>query len=154
DGTPKITDFGLAKKLDAAGQTHTGAVMGTPSYVAPEQARGASKQVGPAADVWALGATLYECLTGHPPFKAATPVGTLLQVLTEEPVPPPRLLPGCPRDLETVCLKCLQKDPRQRYAGAAELAEDLRRFQAGEPIAARPVGTLERGWRWCRRNPL
>jgi WD40 repeat protein/tetratricopeptide (TPR) repeat protein len=154
DGTPKITDFGLAKKLDEAGQTQTGAIMGTPSYMAPEQAGGSSKEIGPAADVWALGATLYDCLTGHPPFKAATPMDTVLQVLTEEPVPPSRLLPHCPRDLETVCLKCLQKDPRRRYAGAEALAEDLRRFQEGRPIAARPVGQIERAWRWCRRNPV
>jgi WD40 repeat protein/tRNA A-37 threonylcarbamoyl transferase component Bud32 len=154
DGTPKITDFGLAKKLDAAGQTQTGAVMGTPSYMAPEQAGGSSKQVGPAADVYALGAILYECLTGHPPFKSAVPVDTVLQVLSEEPVPPSRLLPKCPRDLETICLKCLQKEPRKRYASAAGLAEDLRHFLAGEPIRARPVGAPERLWRWCRRNPL
>jgi WD40 repeat protein len=152
DGTPKITDFGLAKKLDEAGRTQTGAIMGTPSYMAPEQAGGSSKEVGPAADVWALGATLYECLTGRPPFKAATPMDTVLQVLAEEPVPS-RLVPDCPRDLEIVCLKCLQKDPRKRYASALDLAEDLRRFQRGEPIVARPVGRLERIWKWARRRP-
>jgi WD40 repeat protein len=153
DGTPKITDFGLAKKLDEAGQTKTGAIMGTPSYMAPEQAGGPKKEIGPAADIWALGATLYECLTGRPPFRAATTMETILQVRTAEPVPPSRLVPNCPRDLETICLKCLQKEPRKRYASAADLAEDLHRFQAGEPIAARPVGRLERTWRWCRRNP-
>jgi WD40 repeat protein/tetratricopeptide (TPR) repeat protein len=153
DGTPKITDFGLAKKLDgAAGQTASGAVLGTPSYMAPEQAGGKTREVGPAADVYALGAILYECLTGRPPFRAATPLDTVLQVLSEEPVPPSRLLPGLPRDLETVCLKCLHKDPARRYASAAALADDMRRFQGGEPIQARPVGALERGWRWCRRN--
>jgi serine/threonine-protein kinase len=153
DGTPKITDFGLAKQLDQAGRTGSGAVVGTPSYMAPEQAAGKGKEVGPAADVWALGAILYECLTGRPPFRAATLAETLLQVLSEEPVPPGRLLPKLPRDLETICLKCLQKEQRKRYATADALAEDLRRFQAGEPIRARPVGRLERGWKWARRNP-
>jgi tRNA A-37 threonylcarbamoyl transferase component Bud32 len=153
DGTPKITDFGLAKKLDEAGQTHSGAIMGTPSYMAPEQAEG-KKDIGPAADIYALGAMLYDLLTGRPPFKGATPMETIRQVVSDEPVPPSRLLPSCPRDLETVCLKCLHKEPRKRYGSAADLAEDLRRFQAGEPITARPVGSLERGWRWCRRNPV
>jgi WD40 repeat protein/HEAT repeat protein len=152
DGTPKLTDFGLAKKLDAAGPTATDAFLGTPSYMAPEQAGGA-KAVGPAADVYALGAILYELLTGRPPFKAATPLDTVLQVVSEEPVPPSRLQPKTPRDLETICLKCLQKEPAKRYASAAALAEDLRRFQAGEPITARPVGRLERTRRWCRRHP-
>jgi WD40 repeat protein/tRNA A-37 threonylcarbamoyl transferase component Bud32 len=153
DGTPKITDFGLARKLDEVGQTQTGAIMGTPSYMAPEQARGQTEQIGPAADVYALGAILYECLTGRPPFKAATTVDTLLQVLHDEPVPPSRLQPKVPRDLETICLKCLQKEPAKRYAGAGGLAEDVRRYRKGEPIAARPVGQVERSWRWCRRNP-
>jgi serine/threonine protein kinase len=153
DGTPKITDFGLAKKLDTAGQTASGAVLGTPSYMAPEQAGCKPGEVGPAADVYALGAILYECLTGRPPFRAATSLDTVLQVLSEEPVPPSRLLPALPRDLETVCLKCLHKDPARRYASAGSLGDDLERFLKGEPIQARPVGTLERGWRWCRRNP-
>jgi WD40 repeat protein/tetratricopeptide (TPR) repeat protein len=150
---PKITDFGLAKKLDEAGQTQSGAIMGTPSYMAPEQAAGKGKEVGPAADVYALGAILYECLTGRPPFKAATPLDTVLQVISEEVVPATRLNAKVPRDLETICLKCLQKDPAKRYGSAEALAEDLRRWQANEPIAARPVGRLERGWRWCRRKP-
>jgi hypothetical protein len=154
DGTPKITDFGLAKKLDEVGQTASGAILGTPSYMAPEQARGQSKEIGPATDVYALGAILYECLTGRPPFKAATTLDTLQQVVRYDPLPPRQLQPGVPRDLETICLKSLQKEARKRYGSAADLAEDLRRFQAGEPIAARPVGTLERGWRWCRRNPV
>jgi hypothetical protein len=152
DGAPKITDFGLAKRLDTAGQTATGVAMGTPSYMAPEQAEG-KKTVGPAADVYALGAMLYEFLTGRPPFRAATNFDTLLQVVGEEPVPVRQLQPKVPKDLETICQKCLQKEPARRYARAAALAEDLRRFRAGEPIAARPVGALGRGSRWCRRNP-
>jgi WD40 repeat protein len=154
DGTPKITDFGLAKKLDEAGQTATGAVMGTPSYMAPEQAGGKKGEIGPAVDVYALGAILYECLTGRPPFKAASALDTLMQVVSDEPVPPRQLQSRTPRDLETICLKCLQKDRAKRYASALQLAEDLRRVQAGEPIRARPVGQVERGWRWCRRNPV
>ena len=153
DGTPKITDFGLAKKLDDVGQTASGAIMGTPSYMAPEQAGGNSKEIGPACDVYALGAILYEGLTGRPPFKASTPLDTILQVVADEPVPPSQLQPKTPRDLETICLKCLHKAPEKRYASAAKLAADLRRFQDGEPIEARPVRAPERLWRWCRRNP-
>jgi serine/threonine protein kinase len=152
DGTPKITDFGLAKKLDVQGQTHTGAVMGTPSYMAPEQA-GGHKDIGPAADVYALGAILYELLTGRPPFKAASTMETIWRVINDEAVPPRRLQSKVPRDLETICLKCLQKQSSRRYVSAAALADDLRRFRAGEPIAARPVARWERGWRWCCRNP-
>jgi hypothetical protein len=153
DGTPKVTDFGLAKKLDAAGQTQSGAVLGTPSYMAPEQAASKGREVGPAADVYALGAILYECLTGRPPFKAATVLDTLRQVLSEDPVPPRQLQSKAPRDLETICLKCLHKDPSRRYPSAGELAEELRRFQAGEPIRARPVGAVERAAKWARRRP-
>jgi WD40 repeat protein/tetratricopeptide (TPR) repeat protein len=154
DGTPKWTDFGLAKRLDVnVGTTQTGAILGTPSYLAPEAAAGRSKEVGPAADVYGVGAILYELLTGRPPFRAETVLDTLQQVVADEPVPPVRLNARVPRDLETICLKALAKDPSRRYASAAELAEDLRRFQAGEPINARPVGSAERAWRWCRRNP-
>jgi tetratricopeptide (TPR) repeat protein len=151
--TPKITDFGLAKKLDEAGQTQSGSILGTPSYMAPEQAGGHRREVGPWTDVYALGAILYECLTGRPPFKAATPLDTLLQVLSQEPVAPRRLQPKTPRDLETICLKCLQKDPKKRFNSARELADDLHRFAAGEPIRARPVGLLGRAVKWVRRRP-
>jgi WD40 repeat protein/tRNA A-37 threonylcarbamoyl transferase component Bud32 len=149
----KITDFGLARKIDEAVQTQSGNVMGTPSYMAPEQAAGQSHAIGPAVDVYALGAILYELLTGRPPFKAATTLDTLLQVMGSEPLSPRQLEPKTPLDLETVCLKCLQKAPAKRYASAADLAEDLRRFQAGEPILARPVSPWERGWRWAKRRP-
>jgi WD40 repeat protein len=152
-GVLKITDFGLARKLDEAVQTRSGAVVGTPSYMAPEQAAGRSRGIGPAVDIYALGATLYELLTGRPPFKAATTLETLQQVVNDEPIPPHLWQPRTPRDLETICLKCLSKTPAQRYASAADLAEDLRRFQAGEPIQARPVGAWERAWRWARRRP-
>jgi hypothetical protein len=153
DGQLKVTDFGLAKKLDAAAQTRSGAIMGTPSYMAPEQAGGKLRQIGPATDVYALGAILYELLTGRPPFRAATSLDTILQVVAEEPVPPTQLQPKTPRDLETICLKCLQKEPARRYGTAQALADDLGRFQRNEPIAARPVGSLERLAKWARRQP-
>jgi serine/threonine-protein kinase len=152
---PKISDFGLAKKLDAsAAQTHSGAIVGTPSYMSPEQAAGKSKEVGPASDVYALGAILYECLTGRPPFRAATALDTLRQVLSDEPVSPTQLQSRTPRDLETIALKCLHKDPARRYGSAQELADDLGRFLRGEPIRARRVGRLERTGKWVRRNPV
>jgi hypothetical protein len=154
DGTPKISDFGLARRLDGgAGLTQTGVPMGTPSYMAPEQAAGQERAIGPAVDVYALGAILYELLTGRPPFRGETPTETLQQVIHQEPVPPTRLNPRVPRDLETVCLKCLRKEPHARYAGARELAEDLRRYLLGQAITAQPVGRLERVAKWVRRNP-
>ena len=154
DGTPKVADFGLARRLEGdEGLTLSGAPMGTPSYMAPEQARGDKRAIGPATDVYALGAILYELLTGRPPFKAESGAATLQQVVAEEPVSPARLNPRVPRDLETICLKCLHKEPRRRYASAAALADDLRRFEKGEPIAAHPLGRLERLARWARRRP-
>jgi hypothetical protein len=151
---PKVTDFGLVRQLDAdSGQTFDGVVMGTPSYMAPEQAEGRARSAGPAADVYALGAILYECLTGQPPFEGATPVATLEQVRSREPAAPSALNRQLPRDLETICLKCLRKEPERRYASAQELADDLGRFVRGEPVAARPVGRLERVAKWTRRNP-
>ncbi|MFO0965621.1 MAG: serine/threonine-protein kinase [Gemmataceae bacterium] len=150
----KISDFGLAKQLDSQdGVTRTGAIMGTPSYMAPEQAFGQSKNVGPAADIYALGAMLYECLTGRPPFRGATVADTLEQVRTMEPVTIRAFVKEIPADLETICLHCLHKEPLRRYASADALAEDLRRYCEGQPISVRPVGRLERTWRWCRRNP-
>ena len=154
DGTPKVTDFGLARRLEGEeGLTLSGVPVGTPSYMAPEQVRGNRQAIGPATDVYALGAILYELLTGRPPFRAEGATATLQQVLTDEPVSPTRLNPQVPRDLTTICLKCLSKEPHRRYAGAAALAEDLRRFLRGEHIAARRAGRLERLARWARRSP-
>jgi hypothetical protein len=154
DGEPKITDFGLAKQLDASsGLSQSGVVMGTPSYMAPEQAAGKVRDTGPAADVYALGTVLYQLLTGRPPFQGVTTFEVLAQVTSVEPVPPARLNPKVPRDLGTVCLKCLHKDPARRYASAVDLADDLRRWREGRPITARPVSLWQRGLKWCRRNP-
>jgi tetratricopeptide (TPR) repeat protein len=153
DGTPKITDFGLAKRLDVGGQTTTGDILGTPHYMAPEQAHGKRGAVGPCTDVYALGAIFYELLTGRPPFNGATVWDTLEQMVALDPVPPGRLQARVPRDLEVICLKCLRKEPGRRYARAADLAEDLRRFLAGEPIRARPAPRWERAWKWARRRP-
>jgi hypothetical protein len=154
DGAPKVADFGLARRLDAeSGQTQTGAVMGTPSYMAPEQASDRASEAGPAADVYALGAILYECLTGRPPFRGASVLETLEQVRTHEPDLPSRVRPGTPRDLETICLRCLAKEPERRYGSARELADDLGRHLRGEPTAARPVGAPERLAKWARRKP-
>ena len=153
DGTYKVTDFGLVKRLeDDSSQTRTGAILGTPSYMSPEQANGQTHQIGPPADQYALGAILYELLTGRPPFHGTSVVDTLDQVRKKEPVPPSQLQTKIPRDLETICLKCLEKDPAKRYADVAAMAEDLRRFEAGEPIVARPISKPERVWRWCLRN--
>jgi tetratricopeptide (TPR) repeat protein/tRNA A-37 threonylcarbamoyl transferase component Bud32 len=152
--TLKITDFGLAKRLAGdQGQTTTGAIVGTPSYMAPEQAWGRAQEIGPATDVYALGAILYEMLTGRPPFLAESSMATLRQLTTENPTTPSRLCPALPRDLETICLKCLEKEPARRYTTAEDLADDLHRFRAGEPIAARPVGMAERAWKWAKRRP-
>jgi WD40 repeat protein/serine/threonine protein kinase len=154
DGTPKITDFGLAKRLEEdLGHTQTGSIFGTPPYMAPEQAEGRQSDVSPATDVYALGAILYECLTGRPPFQAASILETLEQVRTQESVPPRRLQPRVPRELDTIALKCLQKEPKNRYPGAQALAEDLRRFLNGEPIRARPVTLADRAIKWVRRRP-
>ena len=150
---PLLTDFGLAKFLEQRDElTHAGDVMGTPSYMSPEQSRDAGK-VTALADVYSLGATLYHVLTARPPFQAANPAETIRQIIYDEPVPPRRLNPEIDKDLETICLKCLQKEPARRYASAELLADDLRRYLLGEPIVARPLGPLERMWRWCRRNP-
>jgi WD40 repeat protein/serine/threonine protein kinase len=152
---PKISDFGLAKFLDRVSSevTHTGQILGTPCYMAPEQAQGQVHLLGPLVDVYALGAILYETLTGRPPFKGVNANDTLLLVVHNEPVPPSRLQPGLSVDLETICLKCLHKDPRRRYGSARELAEDLRRFLDHKPIRARPISMTERVVKWVRRNP-
>ena len=152
-GEPKVADFGLAK-VGQSDVTATGAVMGTPSYMSPEQAAGRTKQVGTPTDVYALGAILYELLTGRPPFRGDGVMGTIQQVLTREPERPRALDATLPRDLETICLKCLAKEPAKRYSTAAELGADLRAYLDGRPIAARPVGRVERAVKWVTRNPV
>ena len=154
-GEPRVTDFGLAKQIGSKRDlTRTGAVMGSPSYMPPEQASGNSTLVGPPADVYSMGSILYFLLTGRPPFHAANPMWNVVKVLEEEPLAPHLLSPGVPQDLETICMKCLQKDPNRRYHSAAEFRDELGRYLRGDPILARPVGNLERVWRWCKRNPL
>jgi WD40 repeat protein/predicted Ser/Thr protein kinase len=154
EGTPKITDFGLAKRLEGGtSNTRTGDILGTPSYMAPEQAAGKSREIGACTDIYSLGAILYEVLTGWPPFEGSSAFDTVYMVITAEPVRPSQRNARVPPDLETICLKCLEKDPTKRYPNARALAEDLRRFQKGEPIEARPVGWLERGVKWVRRRP-
>jgi len=158
-GEPHITDFGLAKRVTGLGResaealTQSGAIVGTPNYMAPEQARSA-KVLTTAVDVYSLGAILYELVTGRPPFRASTPLDTILQVLHQEPEKPRSLNPHINRDLETICLKCLQKEPERRYASAAELADDLQRFTNGEPIKARPITQIERLRRWAKRRKI
>jgi zinc protease len=154
DFIPKVTDFGLAKRIEGGSElTGTGDVLGTPSYMPPEQAGGKRGEVGPRSDVYSMGAILYELVTGRPPFRAETPLDTLLLVLESEPVRPRLLHAKLPRDIETICLKCLEKDPRRRYASAQALADDLGRFLRGEPIEARPITAVGRAWRWCQRKP-
>ena len=156
DGTPKVTDFGLAKLLEADPErdaTRTGEPVGTPRYMAPEQAAGRPEQIGPATDVYALGTMLYECMTGQVPFVSASVVETIDKIRHDDPVPPRRFQRSIPRDLETICLNCLHKEPGRRYASAQSLAEDLRHFLHGEPIRARRTPAWERAWMWCRRRP-
>lgn len=153
---PLIMDFGLAKRTEGEQSqlTMSGVVVGTPSYMSPEQASAKNEEVTARSDVYAIGAILYTLLTDRPPFRAANAFETLRQVLEAEPPSPRVLNPGIPRDLDTICLKCLQKEPHRRYASAQELSEELGRFVAGKPIHARPIGVVQRGWRWCRRNPV
>src|SRR5262245_47674655 len=151
---PRVTDFGLAKRLDVADATVTQQVIGSPGYMPPEQADPQRGRLTVASDVYALGALLYHLLTSRPPFASATIPATLAQVLNTEPVPPRRLNPAIPSDLETICLKCLQKEPERRYSSAQELADELRRFLSREPIRARPISPPEKLWHWSRRKPL
>jgi WD40 repeat protein/tRNA A-37 threonylcarbamoyl transferase component Bud32 len=154
EGQPHVSDFGLARRIEGDRRlTLTGAVLGTPNYMAPEQAEGKNKQLSTAADVYGLGAILYQLLTGQPPFKADTPLATMRKVVEREPERPSSISLRVDRDLETICLKCLEKAPQERYGSAEALAEDLERWLRGEPISARCAGVVERAWRWCRRKP-
>ena len=152
----KITDFGLAKLLAGESSQHTKShsFLGTPSYMSPEQASGRANQIGPAADLYSLGAIFFELLTGQPPFLGETPMATLRMVLNDQPASVYQLAPHVPRDLATICDKCLEREPRRRYQSAADLKSDLQRYLQGKPIQARKTSGLERAWRWCRRNPL
>jgi|GEM_PF-3850688 len=160
DGEPRITDFGLAKRVRDDDESHSptmtesGQILGIAGYMSPEQASGKSRLVGPSSDVYSLGAVLYALLTSRAPFVGETPSHTIMQVLQNEPVSPRKLNPSVPRDLETICLKCLKKDAYKRYGSAQLLADDLELFQEGKPVKDRPVNSLERGWRWCRRNAI
>lgn len=155
DGQPKVTDFGLAKTVESdSGLTATGQVLGTPSYMPPEQAAGRIEEIGPVSDVYSLGAVLYCLLTGRPPFQSANVVETIRQVLEREPASPRTLNPAIDRDLQTICLKCLEKNPEDRFASAREFAEELQRYLRGEPIRSRPIGPVTRSWRWCKRKPV
>ena len=154
-GKPKVADFGLAKRMEEdSGLTASGTAMGTPSYMPPEQALGKGDEIGPQADIYSLGAVLYCLLTGHPLFAADNYLETIKQVIDKEPAPPRTLNPAIPKDLETICLKCLRKEQRSRYKSAAELAEDLHRWRNSEPIKGRRVGRLEKSWLWCKRRPV
>src|SRR5262249_38680562 len=152
DLKPFVSDFGLAKRLGSEGLTITGMVMGTPGYMAPEQAAG-GKGVGPAADIYAIGVILFECLTGRLPYRAQDSAELLLKTLNEDPPSIRSFVPGIPADLDRICMKCLAKAPAERYASAAALADDLHRFRNGEPVSVRPAGLLERTVMWCRRHP-
>src|SRR5262249_36497740 len=153
-GRPYVADFGLARAIEGdSSLTQSGTILGTPSYMAPEQATGARSGATTAADVYSLGAILYALLTGSPPFQAATPIETLRLVMDEEPPTPRTLSPRIDRDLEAICLKALDKQPKRRYPSASALAEDLERWLAGQPIRARRIGRTERAWRWARRRP-
>ena len=155
NGEPKVTDFGLAKQVEGDSElTASGQILGTPAYMPPEQAAGKLDEVSDAADIYSLGGILYAMLTGRPPFQADNHLDTLMQVLEKEPLAPSQLVPGIPRDLETICLTCLQKDPHRRYVAAEALSQDFQRFLSGEPIVARPISRVERAWRWCRRKPV
>ncbi len=152
-GHPRVTDFGLAKQVEGDSDlTATGQILGTPSYMPPEQAAGKLERINEKSDVYSLGGVFYALLTGRPPFQAGNAVDTLMQVMDTEPVSPSQLNAAIPIDLETICLKCLQKEPERRYASAEEVSADLKRYLGGEPILARPVGRLEKTWKWCRRN--
>ena len=155
DDEPQITDFGLAKQVQGGSElTATGQVIGTPSFMPPEQAAGKIDAIGERADVYSIGAILYTLIVGRPPFQANNPLDTLLQVLEKDPVAPRQLNPSLPQDLETICLKCLEKEPEKRYSSARDLEDELSRFINDEPIHARPIGNAERAWRWCRRKPV